>query len=100
VPHRAKRRPICFGGVFATAREEKSQLVAPRQFIAAARDLPLDVIRADMDLDCTGLSSADLVWLTGELEERLKIEISPTVLLDAASISEAAENLVSLVNQR
>ncbi|EHN74830.1 non-ribosomal peptide synthetase/polyketide synthase Ta1, partial [Streptomyces coelicoflavus ZG0656] len=61
-----------------------------RELVGSRLGVPVDSVDAGLGYYELGLGSADLLALVGELEGRLSVELSPTVMFEYRTIAELA----------
>ena len=58
--------------------------------------VPVTDLSPDMILEDIGLSSLDIVMISGEIEDEFAIEIDPTVIFESKTINEVVEKVIKL----
>ncbi|MFF9178812.1 phosphopantetheine-binding protein, partial [Streptomyces sp. NPDC014793] len=81
----------------AAAQGEDGLVQVVRELVAARLEVAPDQVDAGLGYYELGLASADLLSLVTALEERLSVELSPTVMFEYRTIAELAEWLESQV---
>lgn len=64
-----------------------------KSYVARLLDMEAGQVDAGMDLDRFGLNSAAVVSMIGELEDWLKLELSPSLLFEYTTIDAVATYL-------
>ncbi|MBQ1098887.1 SDR family NAD(P)-dependent oxidoreductase [Streptomyces sp. b94] len=77
--------------------ESVSVLAVLRELVGSRLGVPVDAVDVGLGYYELGLESADLLALVGELESRLSVELSPTVMFEYRTIAELAAWLESQV---
>ena len=68
-----------------------------REHVAAVLGISQDEVAFDIDLERMGLNSSHVLSLAGELEERLGLDLDPTLFFEYRTVSELAAYLADLV---
>jgi acyl carrier protein len=71
-----------------------------QSYISKLLDTGTEEVGVHMELDRFGLNSAGVVSMIGELEEWLKVELSPSLLFEHTTIDAVAAHLHSLMASR
>ena len=66
-----------------------------QQEVASLLDLPPEQVSLDRPLAEQGLDSADAVGLSGEIEERLHVELDPTLVFEYPTLRQLVDYLVN-----
>lgn len=53
-------------------------------------------LTSEMNLESIGLSSLNAVLISGELEDKLQIEIDPMIMFESKTIDEVADKVLQL----
>ncbi len=62
--------------------------------ISAYSKVPVSELPAGKALEDIGLSSLDIVMISGEIEDEFDIEIDPSVIFDSRTINEVVEKVL------
>lgn len=71
-----------------------------QSYISKLLDVEPAKVDVHMELDRFGLNSAGVVSMIGELEEWLKVDLSPSLLFEHTTIDAVAAHLQSLMASR
>lgn len=64
--------------------------------ISAYAKVPISDLPIDKALEDIGLSSLDVVMISGEIEDEFDIEINPSIIFESKTIMEVATKVVKL----
>lgn len=60
--------------------------------------VPVSELTPDRSLEDIGLSSLDIVMISGEIEDEFGIEVEPTDIFESKTISEVADKVIKSKN--
>lgn len=64
------------------------------QKISMYAKTPISELHPDKALEDIGLSSLDIVMISGEIEDEFEIEIEPNVIFESKTINEVVEKVI------
>ncbi|WP_341225340.1 acyl carrier protein [uncultured Arcticibacterium sp.] len=67
--------------------------------ISSHSNTPLASLSSDVSMENIGLSSLDVVIISGEIEDEFDVEIEPSVIFESKTINDVAHKLLKLINE-